>query len=75
MPLSDQYCFVVMSFQEDADVLYRQGIQAAVESLGIQRKRVDQTHFTGRITDEIIDRIKNAYFVIGELSHQRGYCQ
>ena len=74
MAMSDQYAFVVMSFQQEDDALYRQGIQTAVESLGIQCKRVDRDPFTGRITDEIIDRIKNAYFVIGELSHERPNC-
>jgi len=69
-------CFVVMSFSQDEDTTraYTDGIQPAVESLGIDCIRVDQTHFTGRITDAILDRLKNAYFIIADLSQERPNC-
>ena len=71
-----QYCFTVMSFKEDEDnyQVFHNGIKPAVESLGVEAYRVDQNHFTGRITDEIIEKIKKSYFVVAELSHQRPNC-
>jgi nucleoside 2-deoxyribosyltransferase len=74
MPDGRQHAFVVMSFHEEDAAAFKEGIRPAVEALGIAALRVDHEHFTGRVTDQIVDRLKRAYFVVAEMSRQRPNC-
>jgi hypothetical protein len=69
-----QHAFVVMSFGQDDRTIFDNGIKPAIESLGIEAVRVDGDHFTGTVTEQIVDRIKGAYFVVAEMSRQRPNC-
>lgn len=72
-----QFCFVIMSFDADSTKkggIYHAGIRPAVESLGLKCVRVDELHFTRRITDEMVKRIQDAYFVVADLSEGRPNC-
>jgi len=74
--MPSQYAFTVMSFRRkpELDKLYTQGIRPAVTGLGIECRRVDESHHIDPITDAISAGIKGSYFVIAELSDQRPNC-
>ncbi len=66
--------FVIMGFGRksksgyDLDNYYDQCIKPVLEELNIDPLRTDRYEFDGRITDEILGRIKTCTFVVAELS-------
>ena len=64
-------CFVAMSFakKEKLKALYR-AIQLAAERAGYRAVRVDRIEHINKIDDEIIARIREAKFVIADLTEQ-----
>src|SRR5689334_18404378 len=72
--MSRQHAFVVMSFKDDQRMVFEKGIRPAIESLGMDARRVDYDHFTGQVSARIVDLLHGAYFVIGEMSQQRPNC-
>jgi hypothetical protein len=63
--------FVAMPFAEEFEDIYQFGIYAAVRRLGYVCEKVDESAFTGNIVERIIEGIKNAEFVIADLSLER----
>lgn len=63
--------FVAMPFAEEFDDIYQFGIYAAVRRLGYVCEKVDESVFTGNIVERITEAIKNAEFVIADLSLER----
>jgi hypothetical protein len=63
--------FVAMPFSEGFEDIYEFGIYAAVRRCGYVCEKVDESVFTGNIVERIIDGIKNATFVIADMSEER----
>src|SRR5262245_23799948 len=63
--------FVAMPFAEDFEDIYQFGIYAPVRRLGYVCEKVDESAFTGNIVERITEGIKNADFVIADLSLER----
>jgi nucleoside 2-deoxyribosyltransferase len=62
------YAFVLMSFSDDFDDIYKPGIKAACEEVGIYCERVDETHVLGPIYDKIVNAITKADIIIADLT-------
>ena len=69
-----QHAFVVMSFKRSFRRRYEEGIKKAVESLGLLCARVDEMSFVGTIHETILDRIRNSYFVVADITENRPNC-
>ena len=71
-----QHCFVIMSFSghEQVELIYRNAIFPTVTNLGFECCRVDKVPSLSSITAEIELRIRNAYFVIADLTEKRHNC-
>lgn len=63
--------FVAMPFSEEFEDIYQFGIYAAVRRLGYVCEKVDESVFTGNIVERITEGIRNAEFVIADLSLER----
>jgi hypothetical protein len=63
--------FVAMPFTEEFEDTYQFGIYSTVRRLGYVCEKVDESAFTGNIVERITDGIKNAEFVIADLSLER----
>jgi hypothetical protein len=62
--------FVIMAFSDDMDPIF-DGIKAAGKGLDLDVKRVKDMQGDYRITDQIIEMIQAARFVVADLSHER----
>ena len=74
MPMSQLSAFVIMAFAPEFDEVYKDAIKPTIEALGIRCERVDKLKTFNRITDDILNGISEAYFVVAELSHSRANC-
>jgi hypothetical protein len=63
--------FVAMPFSEDFEDIYQFGIYAAVRRAGYVCEKVDESVFTGNIVDRITTGIRNAEFLIADLTLER----
>jgi hypothetical protein len=63
--------FVAMPFTEDFEDVYRYGIYDVVRRLGYVCEKVDESAFTGNIVAQIETRIRNAAFVVADMSLER----
>lgn len=63
--------FVAMPFTEEFEDIYQFGIYSTMRRLGYVCEKVDDSVFTGNIVERITDSIKNAEFVIADLSLER----
>jgi hypothetical protein len=70
-PERTQSAFVAMPFTEGFEDIYEFGIYAAVRRCGYVCEKVDESVFTGNIVERITEGIKNATFVIAEMSLER----
>jgi hypothetical protein len=70
-PSRKKYVFVAMPFQEDFEDVYQFGIYSAVRSCGYVCEKVDESLFAGNIVDRITEGIRNAEFVIADLTNER----
>jgi hypothetical protein len=70
-PSRKKYVFVAMPFQEDFDDVYQFGIYSAVRACGYVCEKVDESLFAGNIVERITEGIRNAEFVIADLTHER----
>jgi hypothetical protein len=70
-PAKKKSVFVAMPFAEEFDDVYQFGIYATIRRCGYICERVDQSAFVGNIMDSIMDGIKNAQFVIADLSLEK----
>ena len=64
--------FVAMSFSEQLEQAYRDGLQAGIHNAGYDPVRVDRVEHTNRIDDEIIAQIRTAFFVVADFTEHRG---
>ena len=65
-------CFVAMWFDSGMDKVWEEAIKPACEETGYNPIRVDKEQFNDDINDHIISGIKEAYFVIADLTGFRG---
>jgi hypothetical protein len=70
-PATKKSVFVAMPFQEEFQDVYQFGIYNAVRRCGYVCEKVDETVFAGSIIDRIMDGIKQADFVIADLTMER----
>lgn len=63
--------FVAMPFTEDCEDVYQFGIYNAVRRCGYVCEKVDESAFAGSIVDRIMDGIRNASFVVADLTLER----
>jgi nucleoside 2-deoxyribosyltransferase len=71
-----QHCFVIMSFSDNAELekAYRLGMKRTLGEMGFECVRVDEAGVTSRITESVEKLIKNAYFVIADVTEQKRNC-
>jgi hypothetical protein len=65
-------CFVAMSFNEDMNSVYKDGIQPAIEESGFEPLRLDRKHYEGKVDDEIIAEIRRSAFLVADFTEHRG---
>jgi hypothetical protein len=69
------FAFTVMSFRPEMEPVFTQAIAPAVEHFSLECRRIDKTPFvTERITNRILSDIRDAYFIVAELSDERPNC-
>ncbi len=61
-------CFVIMSFKPDFDLVYRSAIKPAVDALGLESVRVDDTTSPGNIPSRIVREIIDSQLIIADLT-------
>jgi hypothetical protein len=62
--------FVAMWFDPQMDVIWKEGLMAAVEEAGYYPIRLDETEHNNKICDEIIAKIRRARFVVADFTGQ-----
>lgn len=62
--------FVIMAFSADMEPIF-EGVNDAGTALGLSVKRVKDVQGDYRITDQIVQMISRARFVVADLSHER----
>lgn len=70
-PKRKKSVFVAMPFTDEFEDIYQFGIYAAVRRCGYVCEKVDESVFTGPIIEQITEGIRNATFVIADLSLER----
>lgn len=70
-PAQKKSVFVAMPFSEDFEDVYQFGIYGAVRRCGYICEKVDESIFAGNIVDRIMDGIRNAEFVIADLTLEK----
>jgi hypothetical protein len=70
-PKRKKSVFVAMPFTDEFEDVYQFGIYAAVRRCGYVCEKVDEAVFTGPIVEQITEGIRNATFVIADLSLER----
>lgn len=63
--------FVAMPFTEDCEDVYQFGIYNVVRRCGYVCEKVDESAFAGSIIDRIMEGIRNASFVVADLTLER----
>jgi hypothetical protein len=70
-PARKKSVFVAMPFSEEFEDVYQFGIYGAVRKCGYVCEKVDESVFAGSIVERIMDGIKNAEFVIADLTMEK----
>jgi hypothetical protein len=70
-PTRKKSVFVAMPFTDEFEDVYQFGIYAAVRKCGYVCEKVDEAVFTGPIIEQITEGIRNATFVVADLSLER----
>jgi hypothetical protein len=63
--------FVAMPFTEEFEDVYQFGIYSTIRRCGYICEKVDESVFAGNIVDRIMDGIKNAQFVVADLTLEK----
>jgi nucleoside 2-deoxyribosyltransferase len=73
---STPYCFVIMSFGGNSALQdhYEHGIKPIVTTCGFDCVRADEVEHNGRITDEILGLMRDAAFIIADLTDEKPNC-
>ena len=66
-----KFAFVAMPFSEEFEDVYQFGIYGAVRRCGYICEKVDQAAYGGSIVERITEGIRNATFVVADLSLER----
>lgn len=64
--------FIAMWFNADLNDSYNNGIKKILIKLGFSPLRIDEKEHNNKIDDEILKEIENSFFVIADLTGQRG---
>ena len=70
-PPTKRFAFVAMPFAEEFEDVYQFGIYGAVRRCGYICEKVDQAAYAGSIVERITEGIRNATFVVADLSLER----
>jgi hypothetical protein len=70
-PARRKSVFVAMPFVEESEDVYQFGIYSTIRRCGYICEKVDESVFAGSIVDRIMDGIKNADFVVADLTMER----
>jgi hypothetical protein len=70
-PVKKKSVFVAMPFAEDFEDVYQFGIYATIRKCGYICEKVDESMFAGSIVDRIMDGIRQAQFVIADLTLEK----
>jgi hypothetical protein len=70
-PAKKESVFVAMPFVEEFDDVYQFGIYSTIRRCGYICEKVDESAFVGNIVDRITDGIRNAKFVVADLSLEK----
>ena len=65
---SSSLCFVMMSFRQESNSVYRQLITPAAEEVGLTPLRADQIHTAGAIVEQIRAAIRESRVCIADVS-------
>lgn len=66
----EKLVFVIIAFRDDMEPVF-EGIKTAGEAVGLNVKRVLDVIGDYRITDQIIQMINSARFIVADLTHER----
>ncbi len=64
-------CFVAMSFDGTLDAAYNLGIKPGITDAGYEPVRVDRLQYNDKICDRIVAEIRQAQFVVADVTLQR----
>jgi hypothetical protein len=70
-PARKKSVFVAMPFTEEFEDVYQFGIYSSIHRCGYICEKVDDSVFAGNIVDAIMDGIRNAEFVVADLTLER----
>jgi hypothetical protein len=70
-PIKKKSVFVAMPFAEDFEDVYQFGIYSTIRRCGYICEKVDESVFAGSIVDRIMDGIRNAQFVVADLTLEK----
>jgi hypothetical protein len=70
-PLRKKSVFVAMPFAEDFEDVYQFGIYSTIRKCGYVCEKVDESVFAGNIVDKIMDGIRDAEFVVADLTLEK----
>jgi hypothetical protein len=70
-PLAKKSVFVAMPFTEEFEDVYQFGIYSTIRCCGYVCEKVDESVFAGSIVDRIMDGIRNAHFVVADLTLEK----
>lgn len=65
----NEMAFVAMWFADEMDDPYDRGIAPAIRDAGYEPDRIDRRRDVDRIDDAILDRIREARFVVADMTH------
>jgi len=68
MPDLKPFAFVLMPFEDAFDDIYKLGIQAVANELGVVAERVDEQNFSETILERIYRQIDAADFIIADMT-------
>lgn len=69
IPFADQ-AFVAMSFRNEMDKVWAEGIKRGIENAGYRAVRVDKEPHIDRIDAKIVSEIKNSRFLVADVTGQ-----
>jgi hypothetical protein len=70
-PVKKKSVFVAMPFSEEFEDVYQFGIYSTIRRCGYMCEKVDESVFAGSIVDRIMDGIRNAEFIVADLTLEK----
>lgn len=74
--LDPTLCLVIMSFSESPSLcdFYEKAVKPTVAALGYKCERMDEQHFNGSITRQLLRNIRQARFIVADMTEARPNC-